>query len=242
MQHSLSRIKGEWQTQEIQVLLEACERRHPLRVYLPGYHLTGNAEAIYTSLIGFDLDNSELLLDTLLPFSFYELVVLAEHNGPLTLAITVAETTWFVECTFKSIDSSQAHYLVSVSVQNMRKTSSRRLHPRIHFAERQRPLAYLNQPWKPRLRAELLDLSPLGCQLRVLGRDIRSQFANRASQLSLHFNEEFQLNCQCEVKQLIFLRKPYCHNKLRLMFKQLEPVQTEQLQTFVQSFAFDYAA
>lgn len=227
------RVKTQWQAREIEVLLDAIEQRPVLRVYL-----RDRADMISTGLVGFDLDKGELLLDTPHAISVYELARLIERRETLTLAINAGPDTWFLECALNALERN----LVSVFPTNMRKVTGRRLHPRMYFASGERPSAQVRAAWSPLLRGELLDLSPFGCQLHIAGADVRRHFAEREAQVSLYFNEEFQFSCHSEVKQLQFLRKPCCHNKVRLIFKAVTPLQVEQLQTFIQSFVFASAA
>lgn len=230
-------LKKHWQAGELEVLLNAIDTRRAVRVYLPGL-----AQAVHTSLSGFDINSSELLLDTFQPFSRYELEALTRQQSTLTLAISHGAETWFIGCKFQGIHRSGSWYLASVLINTMRRSLSKRLHPRIYFSARHRPLAKLRPLRSPLLRGELLDLSVFGCQIQIPGRDIRAHLSQRTVPLTLYFNDEFQLDCDAELKQLQFLRTPCCHNKLRLMFNKLDALQVEQLQRFAGGLSLDCAA
>lgn len=230
-------LKKHWQAGEVEILLDAIDTRRTLRVYLPG-----QAQAVHTSLSGFDINSSELLLDTFQPFSLYELEALTRQQSTLTLAVNQGAETWFIDCKFHGIHRSGNWYLASVLISSIRRSRSKRLHPRIYFNARHRPVAKLRPLRSPLLRGELLDLSVFGCQIQIPGRDIRAHLSQRTLPLTLHFNEEFQLDCDAELKQLQFLRTPCCHNKLRLMFNKLDALQVEQLQSFVGGLSLDCAA
>lgn len=225
--------KNRWQAQEIGALLNAYEQHQSLRVYLQD-----RADVLSSSLLGFDLDKAELLLDTLHPFSRFDMAILVDRQAGLTLAINAGPETWFLDCVMHKLERD----VLIVRLRHMRRAFGRRLHPRMQFASGRRPLAEVRTGWSPLLRGELLDLSAFGCQLRMVGADQRQHFNERKAQLALYFNEEFELLCEAELKQMFFLRKPCCHNILRLMFKNLNPLQIEQLQTFILSATFSAAA
>lgn len=232
-----ARSTNSWRAEEIAMLLNAVDCKHSLRVYLPG-----NAQAIYSSLLGVDFGTNELRLDTFHPCSLYELIALAEQKTPLTLAINVAAGTWLLRCIFVLVDNSERFYQVSLQVLDLKLSPGKRLHQRVHFSDNNYPEVVVDPPWSTRIKGELLDLSAFGCQVRIPGKDQRQHFSQRTAKLSLNFNEEFKLDCQCEIRQMQFLRVPCCQNKFRLLFKQLTSLQHEQLSTFIHNISLACAA
>lgn len=225
---SRTRYKNDWKPQEAELLLDNMKNKQAFRVYLPQCSIP-----VYSTLLGFDLCKGELLLDTFQACSIYDIYALVQQQSQVTLSLKLNQGVYLVHCVFNQVDVSGKHYLVSLNVLDTQTSVSKRLNPRIYFANTQGPQALITASLNERLGGELLDLSVFGCQIRIPGKDIRNKFNSRLARVNLRFNEEFQFDCESEIKQCHFLRQPYCHNKMRLMFSQQSALQYEQLKTFI---------
>lgn len=233
-----TRFKDSWLPQEAELLLDTYQKNQPIRVYMPD-----NPNPVYTSIIGFDLTASELLLDGFHPCSQFDVRLLQGQPEPVFLQISGAgNRNYVLKALVTGVDSLTRDYQVSVNILSTHTSSNKRLMPRISFADRQGPAVRISPPWQPTHRGYLCDISQYGCMLKVPGSDIRKHFLNASrkkgqTRISIEFNEQFKLETDCQVRQTVFKRQPCCHNLLRVMFQDLEGLHREQLKAFVSTLS-----
>lgn len=229
--HKGTRFKHNWRPQEVEYLLEATSHRH-IRVFLPNH-----PDPVHTTLIGFDLSSSELLVEGFKPCSQYEAALLVGGSCPIHLQMAKGESHYFVKTLVSDIQPSPGSYLVTLRVLDSWSSPNKRLLPRIVFAPQQQPKVRVSPPWKPQMLASLCDISPQGCQLIIQGADVREKFSNRYADLNIEFNEHFCLRTRARLRQCVFKRQPYCHNNLQFLLTHLNPLQTEQLKALIDTSA-----
>lgn len=229
---SRTRFKNAWLPEEAELLLDATNKHRTIRVYLPDCPLN-----IHSSLIGFDLMASELLLDRFYPWSMYEAKLLAGSPAPIFLQLGLKSGQYLMQSTVDNVEAVNGGYIVSVKVLDACSSQNKRLVPRIQYDERSGPAVSLSPPWQARLQGNLCNISQYGCLVKVYGTDIRGKFSQPQSEVSIAFNEQFSLNTKARILQCQFKRQPCCHNLLRFLFDELDSLQLAQLKAFIQTLS-----
>ncbi len=225
---SRSEYKNDWLPQEAELLLDQMDKQLGLQVYL-----ATQDNARLSTLLGFDLCNGELFLDTIQYSSYYELKAMCELDPTVKVVIELKQGAYIMEGKIAELQNRGRTYCVSVLIQRAIFSSCKRVQERVYFEKNYRPKVQLCPPWEPAVNGELVNLSPIACQIYLPGQDVRPKIKNRQAQFKVKFNDQFEMDCTSDVLQSKFLRQPCCHNILRLKFYGLNPPQQEQIKTFV---------
>lgn len=217
--------KTQWQLWEADILVDCGLKHQFITVFLPN---TG--EVHQTFLHGFDLDNSQLLLDGLYPWPQQVLI----KNDSLWLQIRSKQGFFNIQAQLIESEGHHGSEYLTVKVRHTELTHNRRWHPRVYFAQNQGPSVDLQLPDHAIIKAHVANLSARGALLEIFGKDIKTR-GNRSFYGRFVFNEQFNLNLYGSIRQIRFLRTPCCHTQVRIQFQRMNADQQVQLDTFIQA-------
>lgn len=215
-----------WNAQELNILLHNENQSHLVQVELPS-----RSGPFQTWLLGFDLTEHQLLIDSVFPAPPIELlaqlshfkITLFKHQEVLSLQVRLVE---------KLETAQKPAWVVEVLTKHYQE--DRRSHRRYTFERRHAPIAKIQIPLQPQWRASLVNVSKGGCLLNIFGK-IDTQAADFKHPIRCHIqlNATHALDCLIKIKACDYFRSPCQHMQLRGRFVGLTQQQQACLQQFI---------
>lgn len=215
-----------WQTADLEVLLFNEVQQQALQIEIPG-----RSSLFQSWLIGFDLTQNQLLIDTLFPSPPAELLAL--QSGFKITLIRQQEVLQLWVCLRETLSVANKPALL-VDILSKHYRQDRRQHPRVCFERSRGPLCKLQIPMEAQLRGTLVNLSCGGALLNIFGKHtIRQDSFQQNLRVHIQLNDELSLDCQVQIKAAQYYRSPCQHTQLRLKFNALTLDQFQLLDQFI---------
>ncbi len=214
-----------WCDEELQVLLWNEGAKPQLQV-----ELAGRSGLFQSCLLAFDPDNDQLLIDGLFPVPPLDLIhqlpgfsiTLFKHQAVLQLWVTLEQYALF---------HGKPALLVRIAQKTFRQ--DRRAHSRVQFPRGQGPIALLQLPMQPQLRASLVNVSRGGLRLNIFGKHNDPWPQHTPIACQLHLADHLKLDCQLQLKAVQYYRSPCQHTQVRAKFAPMTAQQQHTLHLFL---------
>lgn len=223
----------EWTAVERDILYQLEGRRGALSA-----HLTDAAEPVNTFILGFNPEDSTLMIDTFWPSLHANLAAVGRD---LHLKIESGAYTLHMQVSILDLVKENEAHAFTARVVNKTLNRDRRVNPRVNFAPADAPQVHLLIPLTGVLRGTVANLSKGGMEMRCLC-PTRPKLESPFGECTLYLSEALQIRCDIKIRNLQWLRQPHNHLRISMIFIGLTTDKTDQISAFISSFTPDEAS
>lgn len=214
----------------VRALLDAQHEHRAVKIYPAGETIPVNSV-----ILGFDYCGQSILLDGISQPHSHR-VIQSMKGCPFWLQLRHEESFLRIECLLDTLQFD----LLTLNILRYEFTDNQRWQPRIHFDSRKGPDVRLEFTNTLPVDGHIKNLSAQGALIEVFGINLREHYdQQKRLNLSIRFNEMFELPLEAELKQCKFRRDPSCHTSLRLIFERQSSMVTNQIDSFIEAFQLE---
>lgn len=211
-----------WTPEEVDALLTAEKHSHFCYATCPGHSAT-----MQSVVLGFDLSSEQILLDQFFPTPASGLtdqiltVTLPTTAGTLSLDIDIKE---------KIVFAGSAALVANIQRKSLHKDQHQLR--QVVFDKKHAPAIELLLPMTPLMSGHIVNLSEHALLMSCPARE-RPNLFTHDGECKIVLNDQVTFKARVRIKQVHFNRKPFRHNMVRLIFRDLSADQLEQLREFI---------
>ncbi len=220
----------EWTTLEKDVLYQLEGRRGGLTAYL-----AADSEPVSTLILGFNPEDSTLMIDTFWPSLHANLAAVGRD---LHLKIESSTYTLHMQVRILDLVEENGTHAFTARITNKTLNRDRRVNPRVNFVPADAPQVHLLIPMTGVLRGTVANLSKGGMEMRCLC-PTRPKLESPFGECTLYLSESLQIRCDIKIRNLQWLRQPHNHLRISMIFIGLSAEKTDQISAFISAFSAD---
>ncbi len=214
----------EWNALEHDLLYQLERKPNAMRV-----HATEAVHPANTTLLGFNPQDNSIMMT---PFGqdIHQDAALVGQN--VAIQIRGESYTLYLQSTILDLVEDNGTFAFIARVTHKNLSRDRRVDPRVNFSPAEAPEANILIPMTGVLRGTIANLSRGGMELRCVCAQ-KPKLESHFGEASLFLSDTLHIKTGIKIRNVQWLRQPYNHLRISVVFIGLSTETTDQLSTFI---------